>query len=35
MCEPVEVTGTATPANLAKFEPLADAVAERIKAGRK
>ena len=34
-CEPVEVTGTATPANLAKFEPLADAVAERIKAGRK
>ncbi len=34
IAEPVEVCGRATEENLAKFVPMADAIAERIKANR-
>lgn len=35
ICEPVEAFGLATPDKLAQFEPLAEAVTERIKEGEK
>lgn len=35
ICEPVEVTGRATPGNLDKFEPLAVSVAAKVKEGQK
>ena len=30
ICDPVEVAGRATPENLSKFNPMAEAIAEKI-----